>query len=70
MIATRRRARAIARHGSRPFFDWTVDDADRAMGVSQPTDPDPTPIDTPPDPLVPIDVPEPGPVEVPEPTPV
>lgn len=70
MIASRRRARSIADHGARSLFEWTVDDAGRSSSVSQPTEPDPTPIDTPPqDPLVPIDVPEPRPVEVPEPTP-
>jgi len=68
MIASRRRSRTIAIHDARPFFEWAVDDVDHASAISQPTEPDPTPIDTPPpDPLVPIDVPEPRPVEVPEP---
>ena len=70
MITSKRRARAHSFHGGRTFFEWTVDDANQTPLRSQSTEPDPTPIDTPPpDPLLPVDVPEPRPVEVPEPTP-
>ena len=61
-----RRRRTYPVHGVRPFFEWTADDA---AEVSQPTEPDPTPIDTPPEPVAPVDVPERGPADVPEPTP-